>query len=75
VFRELWLATPIDRSIAMLGQDPESPYPMDFVLDMFRELSKHVTNTKLFSYSGKTHEQVRATNKTFFEATATAEKK
>jgi hypothetical protein len=75
VIRELWLATPVDRTIAMLGKDPESPYPMDFVLDMFHELSKHVKNPKRSSYSGKTHEEVIATSKTFFEDAAPAEKK
>ncbi|KAM0699194.1 hypothetical protein Q7P36_001241 [Cladosporium allicinum] len=32
---------PVDDSIALLGKDPDSPYPMEFVLDMFQELSKH----------------------------------
>lgn len=78
--RELWLATPVDRSIAMLRKDPDSPYPMDlpypmdFVLDMFNELSKHVKQLKLSSYSGKTPEEVVATCKNFTEDDAPGEK-
>jgi hypothetical protein len=75
VIRELWLATPVDHSIALLAKDPDSPYPMGFVLDMFHELSKHVKNLKLPSYSGKTPEEVVATSKNFIEDPAPEEKK
>jgi hypothetical protein len=74
VIREVWLAVPVDWSIKMLGKDPDSPFPMEFVLDMFHELSKHVSNPKTSSYSGKTHEEIIATCKTFFEDAAPGEK-
>ena len=74
VIREIWLAMPVGLSVKILRQDPDSPYPMDFILDMFHELSKHPNNLKLSSYSGKTPVEVKATCKTFFEDAAPEEK-
>jgi hypothetical protein len=73
--RELWLAKPVDDSIALLGKDPDSPYPMEFVLDMFQELSKHAKNPKLSSHSFKTPVEILALSKTYFEDSAPKEKK
>jgi hypothetical protein len=74
VIREMWLAMPVGLSVKMLRQDSDSQYPMDFILDMFHELSKHPNNLKFSSYSGKTPVEVKATCKTFFEDGAPGEK-
>jgi hypothetical protein len=75
VIRELWLAMPVGLSVKMLRQDPDSPYPMDFILDMFHELSKHPNNLQFSSYSGKTPIEVKATCKPFFEDAAPEEER
>jgi hypothetical protein len=75
VIREIWLAIPVGLSVKMLSQDPESPYPMDFVLDLLHELSKYPSNTRFSSYSGKSPNQVKATCKTFFDDAAPEERR
>jgi hypothetical protein len=75
VIRELWLATPVSLSIKMLRLDPNSPYPMDFVLDLFHELSKHPNKTRFSSYSGKSPNGVKATCQSFFEDAAPGERR
>lgn len=75
VIGELWLATPVSLSIKMLRLDPNSPYPMDFVLDLFHELSEHPNKTGFSSYSGKSPNEVKATCQSFFDDAAPEERR
>ena len=57
--RELWLAAPVGCTIDMFRSTTDPPYPMDFVLDLFHELSERRKDVKIDSYSGKYDSQVR----------------
>jgi hypothetical protein len=58
--RELWLAAPVGCTIDMFRSATDPQYPMDFVLDLFHELSERRRDVKMSSYSGKAHYQVES---------------
>lgn len=61
IIKEIWLTMSINLSIETLKENPEAPFPMDFVLDLFAMLVEKCQGATNSSFSGKRFDELRET--------------
>ena len=59
VIREIWLTMPISSSVQAFKENPEAPYPTDFVLDLFSMLAEQCKGAASSKFSSRTFEELK----------------